>query len=92
MRLHEYIAIRFLRQSDYDTAAPLSISPSPDFVIRVFMLFKGLATHAVIGWESPKPYFSQGPGIWEKIVGPGTNLTNQSYPFFVIELGGMEVT
>ncbi|KAG1888813.1 hypothetical protein F4604DRAFT_1950600 [Suillus subluteus] len=37
---HEYIALRFVPQAAYESAASLHISPQPDVVTRIFMLFK----------------------------------------------------
>jgi hypothetical protein len=88
---YKFIALRFLRQSDYEAASPLSTSPSPDITIRMFMLFRGLTTRAAVQWDIIKPSFNQGSGIWVNIVCPGTSLTNKSLPLSVVELGGMEV-
>ncbi|KAF8594413.1 ubiquitin-domain-containing protein [Ceratobasidium sp. AG-I] len=38
---HRNIALRFLPQNEYEVAAPLNVSPVPDVVTRVFMLFRG---------------------------------------------------
>jgi hypothetical protein len=89
MEPHKFIALRFLPQSEYEAAAPLSISPSPKAVVRVLMLFKGLDAQAAVQWDSPTPSLSQGSSIWTTIVGPGT--TTIYCPFYVVELAGMEV-
>jgi hypothetical protein len=91
MQAQEFVALRFLPQSDYETTAPLSISPSPEVVIRVFMLFKGITRDAVVEWNSTTPSFYQGPEIWAAIVCPGTYLPRNSKTFSVVELGGLEV-
>jgi hypothetical protein len=90
MKHHEFIALRFLPQLECEAAAPLSISCSPDLVIRVLMLFKGLDAQVAVGWDSPAPSFSQGAGIWKAIVASGTPSITE-YSFTVFELAGMEV-
>jgi hypothetical protein len=39
---HKHLAFRFLPQASYEEAAPLEISPSPDVITRVFMIFQGV--------------------------------------------------
>jgi hypothetical protein len=39
---HKHIALRFLPQASYEQAAPLRISPTPDVVTRIFMIFRGI--------------------------------------------------
>jgi hypothetical protein len=92
LKAHEFIALRFLPQTEYEAAAPLSISPSPDTTIRVMMLFKGIPnTQAAVEWDSRKPSFIQGPAIWKDRVGPGTNLGDVNDFISAVELGAMEV-
>lgn len=39
---HEHTALRFLPQAGYERAASLDITPKPDIVTRVLMLFQGV--------------------------------------------------
>jgi hypothetical protein len=39
---HQYVALRFLAQASYEKAAQMRVSPAPDVVTRVFMLFRGV--------------------------------------------------
>lgn len=39
---HQHVALRFLPQEAYEDAAPMNVSPAPDVVTRVFMLFRGV--------------------------------------------------
>ena len=39
---HEYIALCFTAQSSYEEVARIRVSPTPDIVTRVFMLFRGV--------------------------------------------------
>jgi hypothetical protein len=43
---HAYIAIRFLSPPEYHDAAPLAIHPTPDRLVRLFALFKGIEASA----------------------------------------------
>ncbi|KAG2362208.1 hypothetical protein BDR07DRAFT_1376716 [Suillus spraguei] len=47
---HKYIALRFVPQSVYERAASLTISPQPDVVTRVFMLFRGASEEHLANW------------------------------------------
>ena len=81
------ISMRFLEQVDYEKAAILDITPLPDFVIRVFMLFKGVDSDE-IGWEEAK----ERVGIidWRVVVGIKEDFLDLE-KFRVLEWGGMEV-
>lgn len=60
---HKYIALRFLPQQEYETAAPMIVEPKPDVVTRVFMLFKGIKEDDSGAWEQEKSL------DWKDIVG-----------------------
>ncbi|KAF6748214.1 hypothetical protein DFP72DRAFT_578678 [Ephemerocybe angulata] len=47
---HKHVALRFLPQSAYERAAPLSVDPTPDVVARIFMLFKGIKETELPMW------------------------------------------
>ncbi|KAG1851695.1 hypothetical protein F4604DRAFT_2045770 [Suillus subluteus] len=49
---HEYIALRFVPQAAYERAASLTISPQPDLVTRVCMLFKGICKEHLANWAN----------------------------------------
>ena len=42
MQEKEYYQIYFLSKADIDRLAPLEVVPTPETVIRVFMIYKGL--------------------------------------------------
>ncbi|KDQ56416.1 hypothetical protein JAAARDRAFT_59293 [Jaapia argillacea MUCL 33604] len=48
---HTEIALLFLPQSFYSAAAPSTITPKPDEVVRVFMLFKLWDTQRTCDWR-----------------------------------------
>ncbi|KAI4519047.1 hypothetical protein K525DRAFT_280281 [Schizophyllum commune Loenen D] len=51
MLKHTHVALRFLDQVAYAHAAPLDVSPNPDVVTRVFMLFCGVKKAELGEWE-----------------------------------------
>jgi len=48
---HEYVALRFLPQASYEQAAQMRVSPAPDVVTRIFMLFRGVDPGDLDHWE-----------------------------------------
>ncbi|KAF8495735.1 hypothetical protein F5888DRAFT_1794849 [Russula emetica] len=72
---HEYIALHFIAQSSYEKAAQMCISPTPDVVTRVFMLFR---RRDVLG-------------IWLNVVGVDAVCASDRMLFRVLEWGGMEL-
>ncbi|MDO8517898.1 MAG: type II secretion system protein [bacterium] len=48
MRDMPYVYVYFMPQADYDMLIPLHVSPKPDTVIRVYMLWKGLTQPIVV--------------------------------------------
>ncbi|KAK1223417.1 hypothetical protein PQX77_013699 [Marasmius sp. AFHP31] len=95
---HTHVALRFLPQSAYESAAPLNITPPPDVVTRVFMLFQGLSNdemeHAEgdhSPWQEAVRRTSEDVDFWRKIVGVDLVKCTDSALFRVLEWGGMEV-
>jgi len=92
MVIHEFIAFTFLPQSAYDAAARLEVTPIPDAVVRVFMLFKGLSKAQAEQWRSKQRSESLEPWRWVDIVGIDTEKARDQARFRVLEWGGMELT
>ena len=88
---HKHIALRFLPQSEYEGAAPLDVTPTPDIVTRVFMLFMGVGNEAMEGWKEAKERASEDVGFWAGIVDVDTQKASDAGLFRVLEWGGMEV-
>jgi hypothetical protein len=93
---HEYVALRFLAQGSYEQAAPMLVSPKPDVVTRVFMLFRGVAAADVELWQSasvpgPTAAAVEGATSWAHIVGVDAGRASDRGLFRVLEWGGMEV-
>ncbi|KAG8762344.1 hypothetical protein FRC12_009094 [Ceratobasidium sp. 428] len=84
-----YIALRFLPQVEYETIAPLSVSPDPDRVVRLVLLFKTLSIESFQAWDLYRPSYCQGAGIWKDII--GWEETNAKSSFEVFEVTCTEV-
>ncbi|KAI9442808.1 hypothetical protein F5148DRAFT_1256737 [Russula earlei] len=91
---HKYIALRFLRQESYEKSARMRISPTPDVVTRVFMLFRGVASGDLGHWEeaAARATVEDGATFWARIVGVNAVQASDRGLFRVLEWGGMEVT
>lgn len=85
---HPFVALRFLPQSAYERAAELEVSPAPDIITRVFMLFRGVAAEEVKEWEEARERV--GKVDWRSVVGICTSALDMGR-FRVLEWGGMEV-
>ncbi|KAJ7762938.1 hypothetical protein B0H16DRAFT_1368503 [Mycena metata] len=88
---HKHIALRFVPQAAYEAAAALDISPAPDVVTRVFMLFKGIADDDAVGaWAGARAADDDGER-WRRVVGLDAERAADASLFRVLEWGGMEV-
>lgn len=81
------IAIRFLPQYEYEKAAQLDVSPRPDVVTRVFMLFGGVEKKDT-AWNEARVRVKDIE--WRQVVGVKDEADDPSR-FRVLEWGGMEV-
>ncbi|KAG2079206.1 hypothetical protein BDR04DRAFT_1226288 [Suillus decipiens] len=88
---HEYIALRFIPQSAYERAASLSISPQPDIVTRVFMLFRGISKEHLANWSNAQMQAEKDVTWWVDVVGVDVARAGDAALFRVLEWGGMEV-
>ncbi|KAI0265636.1 hypothetical protein BC834DRAFT_169368 [Gloeopeniophorella convolvens] len=88
---HEYIALRFLAQEAYEAAARLDVSPAPDVVTRVFMLFRGVASSDLAFWEPAIARAEDDINFWVDVVGVDPVRASNPALFRVLEWGGMEV-
>ncbi|KZV86605.1 ubiquitin-domain-containing protein [Exidia glandulosa HHB12029] len=86
IQAHKYIALRFLPQDEYEHAAPLDVTPTPDVVTRVFMLFRGLSAQDAAAWGARTR-----PHVWKDVVGVDARMAHDANLFRVLEWGGMEV-
>jgi hypothetical protein len=59
MQNHPYNFIRFLGR-EYTDTAPLTITPKPDSMLRVFMAFKPLQTPIKVRMQSLQPFRRHG--------------------------------
>ncbi|KAG2104640.1 uncharacterized protein F5147DRAFT_638220 [Suillus discolor] len=88
---HEYIALRFVPQPAYERAAPLSLSPQPDIVTRVFMLFRGIRKEHLADWPNARMQAEKDVAWWADVVGVDLARASDTALFRVLEWGGMEV-
>ncbi|KAJ7113529.1 hypothetical protein C8R44DRAFT_833048 [Mycena epipterygia] len=88
---HAHIALRFLPQSAYTQAAPLSEDPEPDVVTRVFMIFTGVVDEDRSKWRSADLRAQGNVDWWKGVVGIDERRINDKQLFRVLEWGGMEI-
>ncbi|KAJ7658793.1 hypothetical protein DFH06DRAFT_1472781 [Mycena polygramma] len=87
---HTHVALRFVPQAAYESAAVLDIHPVPDVVTRVFMLFKGLPDEALAEWADAECGANDAER-WCGVVGSDVERASDTALFRVLEWGGMEV-
>ncbi|KAI5475417.1 ubiquitin family protein [Pseudohyphozyma bogoriensis] len=63
------IAMRFVEQEAYEDAARLEISPKPDVVTRVFMLFRGIGQEGTENKEWQQAEKRVGELDWREVIG-----------------------
>jgi len=90
---HEHIALRFITQSSYENAARMRVSPTPDVVTRVFMLFRGVRSDDVLFWApaAARAAAEDGATLWSNVVGVDPVRASDRTLFRVLEWGGMEI-
>jgi len=73
----------------------MRISPTPDVVTRVFMLFRGVAPGDLGLWERAAARAAAaaegGATLWAQVVGVDAGRASDRELFRVLEWGGMEV-
>lgn len=88
---HSHIALRFVDQAAYARAAPLDVTPAPDVVTRVFMLFRGVKQAELDDWREAEARSAEPVDFWAQVVGTNREDTLDAGLYRVIEWGGMEV-
>ncbi|KAF7965700.1 hypothetical protein HWV62_42215 [Athelia sp. TMB] len=88
---HSFVALRFVPQESYERAAPLEVTPRPDVITRVFMLFKGLSEDVLNEWTGARARADEDVVKWQGIVGVDASRMADTGLFRVLEWGGMEV-
>ncbi|VDB95549.1 unnamed protein product [Peniophora sp. CBMAI 1063] len=91
MLKHAHVALRFVPQSDYEHAARLTVTPAPDIVTRVFMLFRGVEEGEMANWTAAVDRADEDVEFWKGVVGVDVALAQDASLFRVLEWGGMEV-
>jgi len=82
--------MRFVEQASYETAAQMRVSPAPDVVTHVFMLFRVVRSDNVGVWTSATVRATAGDGttFWAKVVGVDAARASDRTLFRVLEWGG----
>jgi hypothetical protein len=78
----------------YEAAAALTITPSPDVVTRVFMLFHGIEHEDSSSreiWQEALNRSSENVSFWKAVIGLDEEKALDRDLFRVLEWGGMEV-
>jgi len=88
---HEYVALRFLPQASYEKAAQMRVSPTPDVITRIFMLFRGVAKGDLGIWGQAAARATDGATFWTQVVGIDVARACDGGLFRVLEWGGMEI-
>ncbi|KAF8061673.1 ubiquitin family protein [Lyophyllum atratum] len=86
---HQHIAVRFIPQAEYSRIAPLEITPVPDVVTRVFMLFKGIRD--LDAWPTARRRAYDDVSLWARVVGVDTAAAFNKDLSRVLEWGAMEI-
>lgn len=81
--------LRFIPQTAFSQIAPLDITPKPDIVIRVFMIFKGVTDVKL--WPSAQKRAQDDVSFWVGVVGVDVASAWNDELFRVLEWGAMEV-
>ncbi|TCD66905.1 hypothetical protein EIP91_000744 [Steccherinum ochraceum] len=92
MLKHKFVILRFVPQDSYEQAAPMVVSPAPDVIVRVFMIFKGVIADDIESWPLSKARANRDVSMWREAVGltKVDQLRDKSL-FRILEWGGMEV-
>ncbi|ELU39353.1 rhamnogalacturonase B [Rhizoctonia solani AG-1 IA] len=81
----------FITSEEYEKAAPLNITPAPEVITRVFMLFRGVEESQVEFWSDAAGMACQDVTVWRDVVGVDIEKTLNRSLYRVLEWGGMEV-
>lgn len=72
-------------------AAQMNISPTPDVVTRVFMLFRGVCSKDLVRWTPAITRAEADATYWTNVVGVDVGRASNSTLLRVLEWGEMEV-
>ena len=69
----------------------MNVSPAPDVVTRVFMLFSGVEDANLDEWANAKARADEDVSFWTKVVGVDVEKASDATLYRVLEWGGMEI-
>lgn len=76
----------------YAAAAPLNITPVPDVMTRVFMLFKGVEADDLSSWVASQRRAEEDVRYWRDVAQVDSEDRQKDVKLFrVLEWGGMEI-
>ncbi|KAG1896011.1 uncharacterized protein F5891DRAFT_959245 [Suillus fuscotomentosus] len=88
---HEHLLATVYPQAAYEHAASSNISPQPDVVTRVCMLFKGICKEHLANWPNAQMQAGNDVVWWVDVVGVDPTRAGDVTLFRVLEWGGVEV-
>lgn len=88
---HKYVALQFLPQKAYEVTAPMNVTPVPEVITRVFMLFQGVEDKDLTQWSQARLRTEEDVSRWARIVGVDVEKAMDTKLYRVLEWGGMEV-
>ncbi|TCD66900.1 hypothetical protein EIP91_000739 [Steccherinum ochraceum] len=85
---NEYIAIRFLSETLYSQVMNLDITPVPDVLVRIFMIFKGISSDEIGAWPRAQARVRDPAIRWRRVVGlPELDQLQDRNSFRILEWG-----
>ena len=69
----------------------MNVSPAPEVITRVFMLFRGVAEKDLAQWAPARNRAEEDVSFWTKVVGVGVAKASDAGLYRVLEWGGMEI-
>ncbi len=88
---HKYVALQFLPQKAYEVAAPMNVTPAPEVITRVFMLFQGVEEKDLTQWSQAQLRTNEDVSHWARVIGVDLEKAMDAKLYRVLEWGGMEV-
>ncbi|KAK4686167.1 hypothetical protein P7C73_g3965, partial [Tremellales sp. Uapishka_1] len=85
---HKHIAYRILNTNQLNPSSVLTIIPPPQVLLRIFILFKGIAENELKEWEQAGILHAEMGLDWRDAVGYSGDMSNESL-FRVVEYGAM---
>ena len=69
----------------------MNVSPTPDVITRVFMLFRGIEEDQLSEWDEARLRAEHNVSFWAKVVGVDVERASNPGLYRILEWGGMEI-